>query len=264
MAGPSVKTIKRLCIVSGNLCAFPKCRITLVEQLSGKVTGRVCHIKGSQPGGPRYDASQTDEQRHGFDNLLLLCPIHHDVVDDDPDAYTVERLTKMKADHEAAHAGGQEPSDDVAKQFVVNVTGNTVQHGSILFNSNQMGGQFAHSITNVGPQPRTISEAAANQFVAVLRQQPPVSIELFAAMGDSEAAQLGELLKRVLEVAGWQVDGVNLGIFTQLPKGVVIEVPAATEALTLLLNLLTATGLKASGYIARNALKPRLIVGANL
>ena len=29
---------------------------------------------------------------HGFGNLILMCPIHHDVIDDQPETYTTEKL----------------------------------------------------------------------------------------------------------------------------------------------------------------------------
>ncbi|MDE3098791.1 MAG: hypothetical protein KGJ88_04910 [Verrucomicrobiota bacterium] len=66
----------------------------------GTVTGEVCHIKAQSAGGPRFDSAQTDEQRHAFDNLILLCSVHHRVVDDRPDTYTAELLKEMKEMHE--------------------------------------------------------------------------------------------------------------------------------------------------------------------
>ena len=121
MTGPSVATVKRLFAVSGNRCAFPGCALPLVDEASGKVTGRICHIKADSPGGPRYDPEQHDRERHGFANLVLMCPLHHDVIDSDVETYTVEKLLEIKAWHEARYAGGAEPSDDVARQFLLPV-----------------------------------------------------------------------------------------------------------------------------------------------
>jgi len=92
MAGPSVATVKRLFAVSGNRCAFPGCALPLVDEASGKVTGRICHIRARSPEGQRYDAGQSEKKRHGFANLVLMCPLHHDVIDSDAEAYTMERL----------------------------------------------------------------------------------------------------------------------------------------------------------------------------
>ena len=54
----------------------------------------------------------------------------------------------------------------------------TAVGGSIIFTQNQMGGQVAHSITNVGPQPRQITQAAANELIADLRRYPPESLDI--------------------------------------------------------------------------------------
>jgi hypothetical protein len=51
---------------------------------------------------PRYDASQTDEERNGFANLLLMCSLHNKIIDDPAllDTFTVEDLLRYKQDHE--------------------------------------------------------------------------------------------------------------------------------------------------------------------
>ncbi|MDN7901541.1 hypothetical protein [Burkholderia cepacia] len=264
MSNPSVPTIKRLFAVSRNECAFPKCKTPLVDSPSGKVTGRISHIKARQPGGPRYDASQTEDERHGFENLVLLCPIHHDVIDDDPGSYTVERLIKIKADHESSHAPIAEPSDSVAQSLVVNINNNSITHGSIVYAPNQMGGQAAHSITNIGPQPRKISTAAANALVAELRRNSPEEINLMCIMGDGEGFQLANQLKNILEAAGWSVDGVNQGILRNALNGVAIETPAARPGLNALLNWCDSVGLKPVGNLNPNSQTVQLIVGSNL
>jgi hypothetical protein len=99
MGEPSRPTVKKLFALSGNQCAFSKCSTPVVYADTDSIVCEVCHIKGEKPTAARYDASQTDKERHDFENLILLCNVHHKVVDDDEVAYTVERLMKMKADH---------------------------------------------------------------------------------------------------------------------------------------------------------------------
>lgn len=152
MSPPTVATIKRLFAKSGNRCAFPKCPFPLVDETSGKVTGRICHIKARQAGGPRYDPEQSDDERHSFKNLVLMCPIHHDVIDSDVESYTVERLLKIKVDHEAAASQASEPTDEVADSLLT-VSSNLISGGSLLSSSNQDGGQIAHQINNLLLQP---------------------------------------------------------------------------------------------------------------
>lgn len=99
MAAPSDKTVKKLFALSRNRCAYPKCDTPIVHP-SGTVVGEVCHIKAQNAGGPRFDPKQAEDARHAFANLILLCSVHHRVVDDQPDTYTVELLSEMKEMHE--------------------------------------------------------------------------------------------------------------------------------------------------------------------
>jgi len=108
--GASSKTVKRLFAVSQNGCAFVECMSPIVEP-SGTVTGIICHIKAQSQGGPRYDATQSDEERHAFENLILLCARHSKVIDSEPERYTVEILQRMKRMHESAACGDLSPSD---------------------------------------------------------------------------------------------------------------------------------------------------------
>ena len=131
MVQPSAKTIKRLFAECGNGCAFPKCNTPMVDTESGTIVGEICHIKGKSPGGPRYDAAQTERKRHGYDNLLLLCDPHHKIVDDDPIAYTVERLLNMKREYLecVAYAGGPTIDDQSARKLIENMNDMVIEGG---------------------------------------------------------------------------------------------------------------------------------------
>jgi hypothetical protein len=102
------------------------------------VVGKVCHIKGAKPGSARYDAQQSAAKRHGFDNLILMCGRHHDVIDADEEAYTVDRLLKMKADHESRAAASID--DDFAERAAHLLINQSV------ISLNQSGGIIAHTI----------------------------------------------------------------------------------------------------------------------
>jgi hypothetical protein len=92
----------------GHRCAYPRCPSRLVEDPSGTLVGEVCHIKGksSGRGSHRHDPSQTDEERHGVGNLIALCGTHHRVIDDDEEAYTVERGADSATGNSIAHVLG--------------------------------------------------------------------------------------------------------------------------------------------------------------
>ena len=98
-SGPSITDYKRLFARSGNRCAFPKCPASIVHE--DTLLGEVAHIKGLNVGSARHDRTQTPEERNAYSNLILLCPNHHTIIDDDEVSYTVERLHSIKTTHEA-------------------------------------------------------------------------------------------------------------------------------------------------------------------
>lgn len=64
------------------------------------MTGIICHIKGRNKRGPRYDSKQTEQERHAFANLVLLCTRHSKVIDTEVERFPVELLQEIKAIHE--------------------------------------------------------------------------------------------------------------------------------------------------------------------
>ena len=64
------------------------------------IVGDECHIISAVPGGPRYDSSFPREKIHDHLNLLLLCKVHHKLVDDQEAEYTASRLANLKTSHE--------------------------------------------------------------------------------------------------------------------------------------------------------------------
>lgn len=107
---PSETVIKRLFALSGNLCVFPECKHRLVKDET--LLGEICHIEAANPKGARYNPTQTDDERVSFENLMLLCGIHHKIVDSGADTYTVEKLKRMKQDHETKNKQNPYDVDD--------------------------------------------------------------------------------------------------------------------------------------------------------
>jgi hypothetical protein len=99
-----LKIHKMLWSLAANRCAFLGCRRELVMDASQtddeSLVGEACHIVAQSPTGPRADPSLPPEQLDHYDNLILLCRVHHKLIDDQPDTYTVQRLLQMKAVHE--------------------------------------------------------------------------------------------------------------------------------------------------------------------
>lgn len=110
MSYPSPTTVKKLAILSRNNCAFPNCQSELIHPDNLTVIGDICHIRARNPNGPRFDETQTEEERNAFENLILMCKVHHTVIDDDVVSYPVERLIQIKKDHESGNHNPVEPT----------------------------------------------------------------------------------------------------------------------------------------------------------
>ena len=67
---------------------------------SESVVGEECHIVSGAKGGPRYDLSFPAPEIDELSNLMLLCRLHHKLVDDQTETYTADLLRTMKVNHE--------------------------------------------------------------------------------------------------------------------------------------------------------------------
>jgi hypothetical protein len=116
---PRPSTIRKLFALSSNRCAFPDCQTGIVDRSTGTIVGEVCHIRAQKEGGPRFNAGQTSEERHSLENLVLMCGVHHKIIDADENlsVYTVERLLEIKTKHEAL-AQPSEPEASLTTEAV--------------------------------------------------------------------------------------------------------------------------------------------------
>ena len=102
----TAKSIKLLWANAAGICSFDGCneRLTVEQaaEFAPHTLGEMAHIKGNKPGSNRYDANQSDEERDSYENLILLCPTHHTLIDkpENESYYTVEKLHEMKIKHE--------------------------------------------------------------------------------------------------------------------------------------------------------------------
>lgn len=102
----AVKEKTRIILISkaGNLCSFDGCEQTLVSDPSDVegpvVLGEVAHIIAQRPDGPRGDSSFSRARVDEYENLIYLCPTHHEQIDKQVETFPVEKLLQMKKDHE--------------------------------------------------------------------------------------------------------------------------------------------------------------------
>jgi hypothetical protein len=112
----SEKTKDRIGKRVGFHCSEPTCnKYTIGPEQEGVGIvniGVAAHITAAAPGGPRYDADLTSEQRKSYENGIWLCQTHAKLIDDDARKYTSEVLKEWResAERRAADRVGKSPS----------------------------------------------------------------------------------------------------------------------------------------------------------
>ncbi|MBM3301595.1 MAG: HNH endonuclease, partial [Deltaproteobacteria bacterium] len=100
----SSRTEKILWGKAGATCSFPSCRRKLVADATGLdgavVLGEIAHIVAQSQDGPRGEYPPPGGDIDSYENLLLLCEEHHELIDGQPRTYSVAKLLQMKEDHE--------------------------------------------------------------------------------------------------------------------------------------------------------------------
>ena len=254
MPRPSMATVSRLYCVSGNRCAFPGCSTPLLEPESKVLISEMCHIKADRPNGPRYDESQSDAERHSFDNLIIMCGNHHKVIDTDLKKWSVERLVELKSTNECSAEVLPDPPDDLVQALLsTTIIGHVA--GSVITTVNQTGGQVAHQIINEGEPRRGVTASRLQAVAQRLKTLPSERFFISAPVGHSEAYRLAEVLYEALKNAGWatKADG---------PAQLHGATPPVRPGIAILLDR-ESQGARAFGeWCAEENLLPRLSIGA--
>lgn len=85
------------------MCANPACHQDLIMKQTDsdgpKPIGEMAHIAGRKPSSARYDKTMTDTEINSYNNLILLCPTCHAMIDRQKNTYTTKKLHQMKRDH---------------------------------------------------------------------------------------------------------------------------------------------------------------------
>lgn len=94
----SQKTLGLLWGKSGGKCAYPGCKNELIIKEIDEIIGNICHIVSLN--GPRGDAQFSQDKLNEYDNLVLMCRHHHGLIDIDEKTNTIDKLKKIKRNHE--------------------------------------------------------------------------------------------------------------------------------------------------------------------
>lgn len=157
---------------SGNRCGFADrgefCRRLLTAQPLGSevvtTLGDLAHIVGESPNGPRGASAMTLDERNSESNLMLLCNVHHQLVDAQTATYPVEKLRAMKADHERWVTTSLGSEDDVQGALQPSVS--DIVHSTVLPVLSMPESIFVGRCTEM-------SEAAVKAKVGTQKPLPP-------------------------------------------------------------------------------------------
>ncbi len=104
-----IKTIvrRKLWASSGGFCGKPDCHTDLFPFFeSGEITNieELAHIIGQKKKGPRGNNPLPLSERDEFENIILLCPTCHTIIDKNPKLYPDDTVKQWKANHEESIA----------------------------------------------------------------------------------------------------------------------------------------------------------------
>jgi hypothetical protein len=92
---------KRLWGRAAGRCSRCNLDLTMtLEHGGGSVIGEMAHIVARQQTGPRGSSAIDIDRRNSYENLILLCPNCHTMIDKDPDSFPVDMILSWKMEHE--------------------------------------------------------------------------------------------------------------------------------------------------------------------
>jgi hypothetical protein len=100
-AAPSAHTKLRLFADSAGYCQNPACNQPLFLDAGEKNIhiGEMAHVFAAADDGPRANATLTKAERGRFENLILLCPKCHTIIDKAPEVYPDAIILGWKQRH---------------------------------------------------------------------------------------------------------------------------------------------------------------------
>jgi hypothetical protein len=165
------------------------------------VVGDECHLIGEKPSAARGHLGVGRDDLDEYPNLVLLCKVHHKLVDDQPETYPVERLREMKAAHEkwVQQTLGSKPSGKLPHLALLT----RMQTGKEL--CNLLDG--AHAFLLDHDEPETVEEAKLiGGFLQIVQDLGDIWSDMESSEHVETSFSLTKELKEV-EGAGFLVFG---------------------------------------------------------
>lgn len=172
-----------------------------------QVAGEIAHIRGERQGSARFDQQQPEDERQGYDNLILLCPKHHKLIDRlEPERWTVEELHAMKDEHLQHVAEDDWCTDADALRFALSAIEEWGSRNQVAVGN--AGDYDSPAIAQSTPEP--IITAAAqhyfgDRFVRIESAEGAVHVYVRGGVGPTDRHALHTLTDR------FRRDGLQFG-----------------------------------------------------
>ncbi|WP_144052359.1 hypothetical protein [Anabaena sp. PCC 7108] len=100
-ASPDTNTKLRLFSDSGGYCQNPQCLVPLFKEIGDKQIhiAEMAHVFSASNVGPRANKKLSEEERGAYENLILLCPTCHTIIDKAEEEYPDSILQEWKCSH---------------------------------------------------------------------------------------------------------------------------------------------------------------------
>lgn len=185
LSSPKDTTIRKLFAVSMNRCAFPGCLTPVIDPQTNTILAEVCHIRAQNERGPRFEASQTPDERHALENLILMCSVHHKVIDagENVATYTVAYLQKLKSQHEQAALASREAPLLLTAELV-----RALQQTSVIYEQNAVHMDFRNAVFRAGGEGGALGGGGGGGGIVTIvgTTQPPPGALLDLAGKDAK------------------------------------------------------------------------------
>jgi hypothetical protein len=188
------KDLKLLFGLAAGRCSFchHEVLVAATEVDDAAIIGKIAHIEAHSDKGPRANSALTTKQRDSYANWILLCGNHHDLVDQQPNTFTVQDLRKRKGEHEAW----------VRERL-------TVEISSVAFAEFET---LTVALNVVAAQSSAASTDVLSVREKMKRNQLSVAVEDYLKIALSKAGEVREFLSSVEKLNAGFGDRLALGI----------------------------------------------------
>lgn len=195
-------TKEALFMLSRGYCYEPTCKERVMRWTGSEWRPRVAvaHICGLHKGSPRHDEHMTPRQRNNFKNLILLCKVHHDLVDGEHTwvNYSVVELIGWKAMREGDLADELDQLDWITQDKLQELMADAIEETLEVF---EILPDHIPALRESARDLRDIPEASDILYQAARRLENVTDSADALLYASGQLVNLGEHAPQLLEAA---------------------------------------------------------------